>query len=146
MFNPNGEITRLTRENFDTEADFLKWKQWSDENYHLEERADHVHSNHSLSLDFLLNKAPTSEALEILLEQQKDRSDREKHSTETVLLIKVHLTETQFRRLWMYCVDGMTEREIAMLESVNQRRISESITTALKKIFKVLSFRHNSES
>ena len=29
---------RLTREDFDTEADFLKWKAWSDADYHAEER------------------------------------------------------------------------------------------------------------
>ena len=35
----DGHRIRLTREDFDTEADFLKWKTWSDEDYHGEEMA-----------------------------------------------------------------------------------------------------------
>ena len=44
-------IIRLTRADFDTEADFLKWKAWSDENYHTEEKGDHVEENHTAPMD-----------------------------------------------------------------------------------------------
>ena len=64
-------------------------------------------------------------------------------SLELVMQIKGILTETQFRRLWMYYVKGMTEAEIAKKESVGQRRVSTSITDAEKKIKKFCGTRKN---
>lgn len=50
--------------------------------------------------------------------------------------IKAFLTETQFRRLWLYYAEGKTEQQIADIEKVGQRRISTSINVAKKKIKK----------
>ena len=52
--------------------------------------------------------------------------------------IKDALTETQYRRLWMYCVEEMNETEIAQAEHVGQPRVCRSLCRAkiiLKKIF-----------
>ena len=35
-----GEIHRLTRKDFDSEEEFLRWKKWSDENYHADEKKE----------------------------------------------------------------------------------------------------------
>ena len=46
---------RLTRGDFSSAEEFEKWKRWSDENYHAIEKADHRHSNRTISLEGLLN-------------------------------------------------------------------------------------------
>ncbi len=124
-------IIRLTRADFDTEADFLKWKAWSDENYHDEEKSDHVEDNHTAPLD---EKAGAADGPEVIIEQRIEKQAQERYTAETVIRIKGQLTEKQFRRLWLYCVGGLTQQQIAEAEEVGQRRISTSITAAIKKI------------
>jgi len=124
-------IIRLTRADFDTEADFLKWKAWSDENYHDEEKSDHVEDNHTAPLD---EKAGAADGPEVTIEQRIEKQAQERYTAETVIRIKGQLTEKQFRRLWLYCVGGLTQQQIAEAEEVGQRRISTSITGAIKKI------------
>ena len=130
-------MIRLTLEDFDTEADFLKWKTWSDENYHEEEKGDHVEDNHTTPLD---EKAGATDGPEVIIEQRIERQAQERYSAETVIRIKGQLTEKQFRKLWMYCVEGLTEREIAERESTSQQGISKSINASVKKILKKLFF------
>ena len=130
-------IIRLTREDFDTEADFLKWKEWSDADYHREEKRDHIQNNHTIHLAELSEEAGAVDGPEITIEQRIDRRTKEQYTTETVIRIKGQLTEKQFRRLWMYCVNGMTEQQIADREKVGQQRISKSINAAIKKIKKI---------
>ena len=48
--------------------------------------------------------------------------------------IRDKLTETQFRRLWMYHVGGMTVDEIGRIEGIRHQNISKSIGSAMKKI------------
>ena len=43
----NEGIIRLTREDFASEEEFLKWKSWSDENYHTEDNQDVVKGKHN---------------------------------------------------------------------------------------------------
>ena len=50
--------------------------------------------------------------------------------------IRDKLTETQFRRLWMYYIDGMTVDEIGRIEGIRHQNISKSIGSAMKKIKK----------
>ena len=46
----NEAIIRLTREDFASEEEFLKWKSWSDGNYHTEDNQDVVEGKHNTSL------------------------------------------------------------------------------------------------
>ena len=131
-------IIRLTREDFNTEADFLKWKAWSDENYHDEEKADHMEGNHTVSLSDLPERVTASDGPEVIIEQRFERQSKERYTAETVIRVKGQLTEKQFRRLWMYCIGGMTQQQIAEAEEVGQRRVSKSIAIAVRKIKKLL--------
>ena len=124
---------RLTREEFDTEADFLKWKAWSDENYHDEEKGDHVEDNYTTPLN---ERAGASDGPEVIIEQRIEKQAQEQYTAETVIRIKGQLTEKQFRRLWMYHVQGMTQQQIAEVEDVGQQRISTSISSAIRRIKK----------
>ena len=134
-------IIRLTRADFDTEADFLKWKAWSDENYHDEEKADHVEKNHTTHMADFPDMARTVDGPEIIIEQRIEKLEQERYSAETVIRVRGHLTEKQFRRVWMYCVEGMTEKEIAEEERTSQSRISECIALAKRKIRRILRIR-----
>ena len=73
------------------------------------------------------------------MERQLEKAEKRRRASEAVVKLKDKLTETQFRRLWMYHVDGLTEVEIAKREGVGQRRVSTSITDAEKKIKKFRS-------
>lgn len=129
-------IIRLTRADFDTEADFLKWKAWSDENYHTEEKGDHVEENHTAPMD---EKTGAADGPEVIIQQRIEKQAHDQYAAETVIRIKGHLTEKQFRRLWMYCVGGLTQKQIAEAENVGQQRISTSILSAADKIRRLFS-------
>ena len=90
-----------------------------------------MEGNHTAPLD---ERAGAADGPEVIIEQRIEKQAREQYAAETVIRIKGQLTEKQFRRLWMYCVNGLTQQQIAEIEAVGQRRISTSITTAIKKI------------
>ena len=56
-----GNITRLSRDSFSSEEEFLYWKTWSDANYHAIENGNHLYSNHTLSLHLLPERAYVKE-------------------------------------------------------------------------------------
>lgn len=49
------------------------------------------------------------------------------------------LTPAQRRRLWLYCVDGLSEEAIALVENVKQQSISECLQRAKEKIKRFLN-------
>ena len=130
---------RLTRADFDTEADFLKWKTWSDENYHDEEKGDHVEANHTMPLSDLPEKAAAVDGPEIVIEQRIERMEQERYTAETVIRVKGQLTEKQFRRLWLRYVEGLDVDSIARCEGRVHSSVSESISRARKKLFAFFS-------
>ena len=50
--------------------------------------------------------------------------------------IRTNLTAKQYRRLYLYYVEGKTEAEVAVLEGVGRRRISTSIMSGTKIVEK----------
>lgn len=129
----NDTIIRLTREDFSSEEEFLKWKSLSDADYHVSEKEDHIYANHTLALDELSEEAASVRAVDVCMEQAHDRAAELRHSAAKVTQIRKHLTETQFRRVWMYFVNGMTIDEIGEAEGISHQNISKSITAAVKK-------------
>ena len=117
----NEVIIRLTREDFASEKEFLKWKALSDEDYHASEKEAHVYANHTLALDELSEEAASIPAVDVCMEQAHDRVAEIRRSTQKVTQIRKHLTDTQFRRMWMYFVDGMTIDEIGKVEGVSHQ-------------------------
>ena len=124
----NEVIVRLTREDFASEKEFLKWKALSDEDYHASEKEAHVYANHTLALDELSEEAASIPAVDVCMEQAHDRAEAIHRSVRKV---------TQFRRVWMYFVDGMTVDEIGAAEGVSHQNISKSIGAAMKKMKKL---------
>lgn len=53
----DGNLIRLTRDDFASEEEFLCWKKVSDADYHGEEKADHLYYDGTLSLEGLSEEA-----------------------------------------------------------------------------------------
>ena len=130
--NAAGEYIKLTKEEFASEEEFAHWKEWSDDNYRQEYNAEQSYKR----LKNKLQKQAENKAVSLSVEHimLNDLADEERKAL--INKIKAFLTETQFRRLWLYYAEGKTEQQIADIEKVGQRRISTSINDAKKKIKK----------
>ena len=135
----NGKLIRVTREDFPSEEEFLAFKKWSDENFHEEEKLDHREANHVLSADDLSEAALAVPAADVLMERQHERAEKRRIASNMVVKLKDKLTDTQFRRLWMYHVDGLTIDEIGEIEGISHQNVSKSILAAERKIKKFSS-------
>ena len=133
----NEVIVRLTREDFANEEEFLNWKSWSDGNYHTEDNRDVVEGKHNMSIDGLSEAALSIPAIDVVMEHQHEKFERRRVASAMVSQIRDKLTETQFRRLWMYYIDGMTVDEIGRIEGIRHQNISKSIGSAMKKMKKL---------
>ena len=131
-----GKPVFITREDFPSEEEFLAFKAWSDENFHKEDNRDVTENRYRLSLDDLSEAALAVPAIDVVMDRKQQRAEQKRKAADMVVQLKDKLTETQFRRLWMYCVENKTEQEIADIEGVDQQRISKSIIAAKKKIKK----------
>ncbi len=130
-----GVHTELTREDFSSEAEFHRWKMWSDEDYHSIEKAGR-YDDACFSLGQSQYTTVLSPEDELIAAQDQATTDVEKRKAiqEKIAAVRKVLTETQYRRLWMYCVDGLSMTDIAALEHVARQRISQSLLDAYKRI------------
>ena len=131
-----GVHIRLTQLDFASEEEFQKWKHWSDEDYHNTEKADHVYSNHTVPVDKLVEVPITVISPEDKLMEVFSRQEREDMYHRLEAGLETHLTPAQRRRLWMYCVDGLSVEEIAGVEQKRHQSISECLQAAKEKIRK----------
>ena len=129
-----GNYVHITQADFDTEEEFLFWKNWSDNEYEETEHIGRKYYDNNVSLDEDINVA--GESLENELIAAIDSVVYDRKRAKQLEQVRSILTATQFRRLWKYHVLDMTEQEIADAEGVGQQRISNSITGAHKKIKK----------
>lgn len=130
----DGKQVRVTCDDFPSEADFLAFKAWSDENFHEEENLEHRESNHTLSMDDLSEAALAVPADDIVMIRRQEQAEKRRKEKELVIQMKDKLTDIQFRRLWMYCVDGLDTYEIGELEGTSHQAVSKSIRLAIKKV------------
>ena len=132
--NAAGEYIKLTKEEFASEEEFAHWKKWSDDEYRQEYNAEQSYKR----LKNKLQKQAENKAAYLSVEQLllNDLVDEERKAL--VNKIKSVLTETQFRRLWLYYVERKTEQQIADIEKVGQPRIVKSISSAKKRVQKYL--------
>ena len=128
-----GAYVRLTEADFSSREEFLKWKEFSDQDYHDTE-TQQQEDDHCLSLNDRIGAAVPSaeEKLLTAIGLSNQANDR----AELLQKLKGALTVVQYRRLMMHLVDKKTTREIAALEGVAQQVVSKSIIAARKKIFR----------
>ena len=134
----DGRIIRLTCEVFSSEEEFQRWKDWSDENYHGAEKERHLQSDNTLSLEGLSDGAAVVESVEEQVINRQHECEREELRRLLMTGLDTCLTVTQRRRLWLYCVDGLTVEQIADAENVAHQNISKAIALAKKKLKKLL--------
>ena len=134
-----GEVTQLTQADFPSLEEFQRWKAWSDENYHDTEKASHVYYNHTRSLHGLSEKAIAVPSPEDTMMEDQEQQERRELRRMLMKGLDSCLTPTQRRRLWLYCVDGLTEDAIALAENVKQQSVAECLWRAKEKLKKFLN-------
>lgn len=131
----DGNLIRLTRDDFASEEVFLLWKAWSDDDFHNEENDDHRQLNHTISLDGLSEEAIAVMSVEDSHIAGLDTYERQELAQLLMQELDTSLTETQRRRLWKYCVENKSIRVIAHEESAYRNAVWKSITSAKQKMY-----------
>lgn len=112
----NGRI-RLTRADFASEEEFLRWKQWSDEDYYEAERRGRSYYDNGVPLDENISSAASVESAEdaYFRKQMEDEIETSRMDLcqERMIRVKALLTARQYRRIWMYLAEGKSITEIA---------------------------------
>ena len=119
-----GNIIRLKEADFESKEEFQYWKTLLDDSSHEEEKAEHIHWNHTIS----------STGFEEYLETIPSPDGLESEQDTVLAQMKGILTQTQFRRLWMYAAKGQTLAYIAKHEGAAIPSVYESVEGAKKKI------------
>ena len=132
----DGSLIRLTRENFPSKKEFLRFKAWSDENYHDAECEYHVYSDNTLFLEGISEMAAAVASVEDSFVAEIEEQDRKAICCLLMSSIAECLTDLQRRRMWMFCVDGVSTHAIAKREGTSQQNISRSLLASKKKIRK----------
>lgn len=134
-----GVLTRLNLADFSSPEEFQRWKAWSDESYHQIENAEITFSKRTLSLHGLSEKATAVQSPEDTLMEAVERQESDEVRRLLMAGLDNCLTRPQRRRLWLYCVDGLSEEAIAQAENVKQQSVSECLQRAKEKIKKFLN-------
>ena len=129
----DGNLICLTCADFTDEAEFRRWKRWSDQDFHAEDKSDVEESDHTTSMDMVPEAALAVPNEEALAEERQVREAQIRCAEAAVSGIRSILTEAQFYRLRQYCIEGKTESEIAEAEGVTQQAVSKLLVSALKK-------------
>lgn len=115
-------------------AQFDELKHWSDDDYQRDDNSEVHNSRGQVNLEAVANTLAASVPFE------KEEEPEEFRTLENALRIvaALKLTETQRRRFLMH-VRGLTTREIAAIENVEQPAIVQSLTAVKKKKEKYFS-------
>lgn len=126
-----GVHTRLVREDFDSEEEFLYWKAVSDGDYKKIEAACRDYNDNCVRLTA---DRTTGESIEDVLLAPLLKTERAKQRAALLKRVKGLLTEKQYRRMWMLLVDGLTVERIAQQDGVTHQSISECLALAWERI------------
>lgn len=132
----NGEVREITAADFggDEEA-FLRWKNFSDEDYHKEDNHNRSISRKNVSMSGIEETDLGSEKCFVEIEEMKEELEE---LQETVKLLFSCLSDTQKKRLYLSAVRGMSHEEISKIENCYKSSVTESIHSAKIKFEKNL--------
>ena len=134
----DGYVAHITRADFSSEEEFLFWKSWSDADYKESDYADSYYHRHTMGLDTIGDNAGSVPSPEEMLLYKTEREEQVQEAMELVHVIAESLTEVQFRRLWLHHVQLENVRSIAKAEGVAHPSIGARITSAQRKIMKIV--------
>ena len=100
--------------------------------------ADSYFHRHTVGLDTIGDNAGNIPSPEEVLLYNTEREEQVQEAMELVQLIAKSLTKVQFRRLWLHHVQLENVRTIAKVEGVAHPSIVASITSAQRKILKIV--------
>ena len=126
-----GIHTRLVREDFDTEEEFLYWKAFSDSDYKKIEAACRDYNDNCIRLTA---DRTTGESVENTLLAPLLKTERARKRAALLKQVKDILTRKQYHRMWMLLVKGLTVEQIAQRDGVTHQSISECLAMAWEKI------------
>ena len=126
-----GVHTRLVREDFDSEEEFLYWKAVSDGDYRKIEAACRDYNDNCIRLTA---DRTTGESIEDVLLAPLLKTERAEQRAALLMRVKTLLTKKQYRRMWMFLVDGLTVERIAQRDGVTHQSISECLALAWERI------------
>ena len=143
--NADGSTLEITFEKISatdptfTEDDFNKIKEFSDDFYHEEAKADY---NYHHCVKGSYDSFEDSHWLQTdCLEDELFKKADDKEFTDKIhTAISTLLTDIQKRRLILYAFKGLTVREIAKIESTSHIAVWKSIVNAQEKIKKNIIF------
>ena len=124
-----GKITRLTREDFSSDAEFQKWKKISDDDLYKIHRGNKNEADHTVSIECLSNSAGVSvPSAEDILIMEFEKIQLKQKMDQLLVLLSESLSKVQLRRARMYFVHEMTEDEIAEREGVTQQAVGKTLS------------------
>ncbi len=129
----------LTHVDFASEEEFQEWKNWSDGDYRANEQVGRGFYDNTISLTGKLETIGAVLSVEEELFSKLEETEHRQLSAELIAQLMNRLTEKQYRRLRLYYVENLSERDIAAIEHVGQQRISKAILNGkkiIKKFFK----------
>ena len=101
---------------------------------YLIENAGIALSKRTLSLHGLSEKTTAVQSPEDTLMETLEQQEREEMRRLLMEGLDNCLTRSQRRRLWLYCVDRLTVRQIAEAENVKHQSVVECLAAAKKKL------------
>lgn len=134
----DGKIIRLTREDFPSEKEFRRWKEWSDQQYQQELRQEKGYWDRKVTIKEFDQRQDAPKDFETSLLDRDERVAQKKAALVVTREIRKLLTKTQYRRLWLYGVMRMTEEEIGRQENVSHQAVSKSLRSAMCRIRKYI--------
>lgn len=119
-----------------TEKDFAELKAMSDEIYYQQDRQEYRVSHRNVSISGMEDTLVAS-ALSVDAELIQKAEEKKALEAAIRLLESGKLTDVQKRRFYLHFFHGLSTRQIAKLEGVNQKTVWESLMWAEKKLKKI---------
>ncbi len=137
----------LTEEQFlrenpsETPQAYQRWKIWSNHNYLDMLRKDIEERKHTVPWDELEDTLLVCAAIseDEAFKEVERQNDPTPTLKEAYGILNSCLTEIQKRRFLLFILERKNEREIALLEGVNQSSVSRSLIAAQKRINRYVS-------
>lgn len=125
-----GQLLRITREDFNSDEEFEKWKLWSDTDYHETELRDRAYSDRKTESSI----ARYIEAQDAdWLTMELKAAEQSQHA-QLIERMRGFLTDIQFKRIWQRFAVGLELADIAGSEGVSITAVASSIERAVKKL------------
>ncbi len=119
-----------------TEEDFAELKAMSDEIYYQQDRQEYRVSHRNVSISRMEDTLVAS-ALSVDAELIQKAEEKKALEAAIRLLESGKLTDVQKRRFYLHFFQGLSTRQIAKLEGINQKTAWESLMWAEKKLKKI---------